>query len=205
MLFFVSYGNSCSMEFDNPERPECNNLLSIYQLVSEKTKEVINFIWVFIRLMPLIIHRFIYINFYLWKFEYHMEMTDNIIVKKTTVISPKTKRKNITRRFEMSYRGKPLLLQEVAQECRYMNWGTFKSVLSDVLIDHLHPIQVSISTSHPFWSVMFSGRLICIIYAYWWEHFFFLLVGTVHILSFYTSDSACLMFFIVWVGTAIMH
>ncbi|CAN6540005.1 unnamed protein product [Malus baccata var. baccata] len=28
------------MEFDNPERPECNNLLSIYQLVSEKTKEV---------------------------------------------------------------------------------------------------------------------------------------------------------------------
>lgn len=79
-----------------------------------------------------------------------MEMTDNIIVKKTTVISPKTKRKNITRRFEMSYRGKPLLLQEVAEECRYMNWGTFKSVLSDALIDHLHPIQVSISTSHPF-------------------------------------------------------
>ncbi|KAM1312926.1 hypothetical protein ACFX2F_017022 [Malus domestica] len=58
------------MEFDNPERPECNNLLSIYQLVSEKTKE------------------------------------------------------------------------EVAQECRDMNWGTFKSVLSDALIDHLHPIQV---------------------------------------------------------------
>lgn len=81
MLFFVSYGNSCSMEFDNPERPECNNLLSIYQLVSGKTKEVINFIWVFIRLMPLIVHRCIYINFYSWKFEYHMEMTDNLLRK----------------------------------------------------------------------------------------------------------------------------
>ncbi|KAM6593905.1 hypothetical protein CsatA_001608 [Cannabis sativa] len=27
------------LEFDNPERPECNNLLSIYQLVSGRTKE----------------------------------------------------------------------------------------------------------------------------------------------------------------------
>lgn len=39
MLLFdnsISY----SMEFDNPERPECNNLLSIYQLISGKTKEV---------------------------------------------------------------------------------------------------------------------------------------------------------------------
>lgn len=27
------------LEFDNPERPECNNLLSIYQLVTNKTKE----------------------------------------------------------------------------------------------------------------------------------------------------------------------
>lgn len=27
------------LEFDNPERPECTNLLSIYQLVSNKTKE----------------------------------------------------------------------------------------------------------------------------------------------------------------------
>ncbi|KAF5461643.1 hypothetical protein F2P56_017722 [Juglans regia] len=31
------------LEFDNPERPECNNLLSIYQLMSGKTKEVLNF------------------------------------------------------------------------------------------------------------------------------------------------------------------
>ncbi|XP_016468545.1 tryptophan--tRNA ligase, chloroplastic/mitochondrial isoform X2 [Nicotiana tabacum] len=58
------------MEFDNPERPECNNLLSIYQLVTGKTK------------------------------------------------------------------------QEVAEECRDMNWGTFKLVLTDALVDHLHPIQV---------------------------------------------------------------
>ncbi|PRQ27563.1 putative tryptophan--tRNA ligase [Rosa chinensis] len=58
------------MEFDNPERPECNNLLSIYQLISGKTKE------------------------------------------------------------------------EVAQECQDMNWGTFKSLLADTLIDHLYPIQV---------------------------------------------------------------
>lgn len=35
-----------------------------------------------------------------------------------------------------------LLLQEVAQECQGMNWGTFKSVLTDALVDHLHPIQV---------------------------------------------------------------
>ncbi|XP_014498431.1 tryptophan--tRNA ligase, chloroplastic/mitochondrial [Vigna radiata var. radiata] len=59
-----------SLEFDNSERPECNNLLSIYQLVSGKAKE------------------------------------------------------------------------EVVQECQNMNWGTFKTLLTDALIDHLHPIQV---------------------------------------------------------------
>lgn len=59
------------LEFDNYERPECNNLLSIYQLSSGKTKE------------------------------------------------------------------------EVVQECQNMNWGTFKTLLTDALIDHLHPIQVS--------------------------------------------------------------
>ncbi|OAY82165.1 Tryptophan--tRNA ligase, chloroplastic/mitochondrial, partial [Ananas comosus] len=58
------------LELDNPERPECNNLLSIYQLVTGKTKE------------------------------------------------------------------------EVALECQDMNWGTFKTVLTDALIEHLHPIQV---------------------------------------------------------------
>lgn len=58
------------LEFDNPERPECNNLLSVYQLVSGKTK------------------------------------------------------------------------QEVADECKDMNWGAFKPLLTDTLIDHLHPIQV---------------------------------------------------------------
>ncbi|KAG2400098.1 Tryptophan--tRNA ligase [Vigna angularis] len=59
-----------SLEFDNSERPECNNLLSIYQLVSGKAKE------------------------------------------------------------------------EVVLECQNMNWGTFKTLLTDALIDHLHPIQV---------------------------------------------------------------
>ncbi|KAL5145144.1 Tryptophan--tRNA ligase, chloroplastic/mitochondrial [Glycine soja] len=59
-----------SLEFDNSERPECNNLVSIYQLISGKTKE------------------------------------------------------------------------EVVQECQNMNWGTFKPLLTDALIDHLHPIQV---------------------------------------------------------------
>ncbi|XP_042488913.1 tryptophan--tRNA ligase, chloroplastic/mitochondrial-like isoform X6 [Macadamia integrifolia] len=58
------------LEFGNPERPECNNLLSIYQLISGRTKE------------------------------------------------------------------------EVAQECQDMNWGAFKTLLIDALIDHLHPIQV---------------------------------------------------------------
>ncbi|KAK4276973.1 hypothetical protein QN277_015054 [Acacia crassicarpa] len=58
------------LEFDNPERPECNNLLSIYQLITDKTKE------------------------------------------------------------------------EVMQECQNMNWGAFKTLLTDALIDHLHPIQV---------------------------------------------------------------
>ncbi|XP_031375181.1 tryptophan--tRNA ligase, chloroplastic/mitochondrial-like [Punica granatum] len=58
------------LEFDNPERPECNNLLSIYQLISGKTKE------------------------------------------------------------------------EVVQECLDMNWGIFKNLITDALIDHLHPIQV---------------------------------------------------------------
>ncbi|XP_058074177.1 tryptophan--tRNA ligase, chloroplastic/mitochondrial isoform X2 [Magnolia sinica] len=58
------------LEFDNPDRPESNNLLSIYQLVTGKTKE------------------------------------------------------------------------EVTQECKDMNWGTFKINLTDALINHLHPIQV---------------------------------------------------------------
>ncbi|KAL3633486.1 Tryptophan--tRNA ligase, chloroplastic/mitochondrial [Castilleja foliolosa] len=58
------------LEFDNPDRPECNNLLSIYQLVTSKTK------------------------------------------------------------------------QEVVGECQDMNWGTFKPLLTDALIDHLHPIQL---------------------------------------------------------------
>lgn len=58
------------LEFDNPERPESNNLLSIYQIISGRTKE------------------------------------------------------------------------EVAQECQDMNWGTFKTIFTDALIDHLHPIQV---------------------------------------------------------------
>ncbi|XP_052209538.1 tryptophan--tRNA ligase, chloroplastic/mitochondrial [Diospyros lotus] len=57
------------LEFDNPDRPECNNLLSVYQLVTGRTK------------------------------------------------------------------------QEVAQECQDMNWGVFKKLLTDALIDHLHPIQ----------------------------------------------------------------
>ncbi|KAK4401191.1 Tryptophan--tRNA ligase, chloroplastic/mitochondrial [Sesamum angolense] len=57
------------LEFDNPERPECNNLLSIYQLITSKTK------------------------------------------------------------------------QEVVEECQDMNWGSFKPLLTDALVDHLHPIQ----------------------------------------------------------------
>ncbi|KAI7757592.1 hypothetical protein M8C21_016483 [Ambrosia artemisiifolia] len=57
------------LEFDNADRPECNNLLSVYQIITNKTKE------------------------------------------------------------------------EVAHECQDMNWGTFKTVLTDALIDHLHPIQ----------------------------------------------------------------
>lgn len=58
------------MEFDNPERPECRNLLSIYQIITGKTKE------------------------------------------------------------------------EVVSECQHMNWGTFKTILTEALIDHLQPIQV---------------------------------------------------------------
>ncbi|KAL2643691.1 hypothetical protein R1flu_011278 [Riccia fluitans] len=57
------------MEFDNPERPECTNLLGIYQIVSGKTKE------------------------------------------------------------------------EVAEEVKPMNWGQFKPLLADALIEHLSPIQ----------------------------------------------------------------
>ncbi|KAF5202327.1 Tryptophan--trna ligase [Thalictrum thalictroides] len=65
------------LEFDNPERPECNNLLSVYQIITGKTKE------------------------------------------------------------------------DVTQECRDMNWGTFKPLLTDALIHHLHPIQVSITKMLP--------------------------------------------------------
>jgi len=57
------------LEFDNPERPECRNLLSIYQIITGKTKE------------------------------------------------------------------------EVVSEYQDMNWGTFKTTLTDALIEHLQPIQ----------------------------------------------------------------
>ncbi|XP_071701709.1 tryptophan--tRNA ligase, chloroplastic/mitochondrial-like [Rutidosis leptorrhynchoides] len=57
------------MEFDNADRLECNNLLSIYHIITNKTKD------------------------------------------------------------------------EVALECQDMNWGTFKVVLTDALINYLHPIQ----------------------------------------------------------------
>ncbi|KAG6542381.1 hypothetical protein Mapa_016210 [Marchantia paleacea] len=57
------------MEFDNPDRPECTNLLGIYQLVSGKTKE------------------------------------------------------------------------EVVEEVKDMNWGQFKPLLADALVEHLTPIQ----------------------------------------------------------------
>lgn len=40
-LLFFFWLSKFSLEFDNPERPECNNLLSIYQLVTGRTKEVI--------------------------------------------------------------------------------------------------------------------------------------------------------------------
>lgn len=68
MFWFVSCGNSCSMEFDNPERPECNNLLSIYQLISGKTKEVI-FIGVLSAKCKILLVK----NFeYLMKMMYHL-------------------------------------------------------------------------------------------------------------------------------------
>ncbi|KAJ6703285.1 hypothetical protein OIU85_029274 [Salix viminalis] len=65
-----------ALEFDNPERPECNNLLSVYQLVSGKTKE------------------------------------------------------------------------DVAKECQGLNWGSFKPLLTDALIEHLHPIQARYEEIH---------------------------------------------------------
>ncbi|KAL6530752.1 Tryptophan--tRNA ligase, chloroplastic/mitochondrial [Orobanche gracilis] len=37
------------------------------------------------------------------------------------------------------------LLSEVVNECQDMNWGTFKPLLTDALIDLLHPIQVRYS------------------------------------------------------------
>ncbi|KAL3696726.1 hypothetical protein R1sor_010802 [Riccia sorocarpa] len=57
------------MEFDNPERPECTNLLGIYQVVSGKSKE------------------------------------------------------------------------DVAEEVKAMNWGQFKPLLAEAIIEHLSPIQ----------------------------------------------------------------
>ena len=45
---YVLFDNCYSLEFDNPERPECNNLLSIYQLISGRTKEVCKCMCIFI-------------------------------------------------------------------------------------------------------------------------------------------------------------
>lgn len=39
-FFFRFVGNIFRLEFDNPERPECTNLLSVYQLITGKSKQV---------------------------------------------------------------------------------------------------------------------------------------------------------------------
>lgn len=57
------------LEFDNPQRPECNNLLSIYQLVTNLSKE------------------------------------------------------------------------DVLLQCQGMNWGKFKPLLADAVVEHLRPLQ----------------------------------------------------------------
>nr|CAB3467749.1 unnamed protein product [Digitaria exilis] len=67
----ISKRSHASLEFDNPERPECRNLLSINQIITGKTKE------------------------------------------------------------------------EVVSECQYMNWGAFKTTLTDALIEHLHPVKLA--------------------------------------------------------------
>lgn len=60
--------------------------------------------------------------------------------------------------------GSNFLMQEVAEECKDMNWGAFKPVLTDALIDHLHPIQVSAILLayclHLIWSYSHSIRLV---------------------------------------------
>lgn len=51
--------------------------------------------------------------------------------------------------FHSYFSVKHLLSQEIAEECQDMNWGTFKPLLTDALVDHLHPIQVL--ATHFFW------------------------------------------------------
>lgn len=77
-----------------------------------------------------------------------------------------------------SFYYKRYLLQEVTQECQNMNWGTFKVLLTDSLIDHLHPIQVSTSIT-----ILFQYAMVHLYAFYVTPKCFFLSVATV-ILSF---------------------
>jgi hypothetical protein len=56
-------------------------------------------------------------------------------------------------------------LQEVAQECQNMNWGTFKVLLADSLIDHLHPIQVPATNMMHFFNKLWCLIIVvCMLY-----------------------------------------
>lgn len=96
------------MEFDNPERPECNNLLSIYQLVTGKTKEVL--------------------------------LSHSVCLMDKSLSQSNFLRGLCTNRLPLFYH-----YQEVENECQNMNWGTFKAILTDAVVDHLHPIQVNVN------------------------------------------------------------
>jgi hypothetical protein len=61
-----------------------------------------------------------------------------------------------------------IYLQEVAQECQNMNWGTFKVLLTDSLIDHLHPIQVATANMMPFFSKLWCMIIdVCMLYLFY--------------------------------------
>ncbi|KAF9613780.1 hypothetical protein IFM89_011504 [Coptis chinensis] len=129
-----------SLEFDNPERPECNNLLSVYQIITGRTKEVVGGEW-----SPKRERGYDFNNKEVVEVDEILEGTFSLKVRCRFVMSQPwcmlsssygAVDYGLTDDIEMEVE------DEVTQECQDMNWGSFKPLLADALVQHLHPIQV---------------------------------------------------------------
>lgn len=104
------------MEWDNPERPECTNLLNIYKEVSGKSREVR-------KCFRSPRHKHIVPHFQA-RWMLHALVPGVVESMSANFLSFWSQ-------------------QEIMEEVKDMKWGDFKPILAEAIIDHLAPIQVS--------------------------------------------------------------